>query len=149
MSSCLSEVAQGFRPRIPTTAGTGREGRPRPRSARCPHPRSMRSCPAERQSAQLDLAAVLGGGVDRLEDLHDLQAMPTGATDSARPSPASTKLAISLVKALPSSKLPEEICGVMFTTESCISVAMRSEEHTSELQSRGHLVCRLLLEKKK
>src|SRR5690625_4862712 len=28
-------------------------------------------------------------------------------------------------------------------------VNMRSEEHTSELQSRGHLVCRLLLEKKK
>src|SRR5690625_6557537 len=27
--------------------------------------------------------------------------------------------------------------------------AVRSEEHTSELQSRGHLVCRLLLEKKK
>src|SRR5690625_5850006 len=26
--------------------------------------------------------------------------------------------------------------------------AKRSEEHTSELQSRGHLVCRLLLEKK-
>src|SRR5690625_7058141 len=25
----------------------------------------------------------------------------------------------------------------------------RSEEHTSELQSRGHIVCRLLLEKKK
>src|SRR5690554_7226893 len=28
-------------------------------------------------------------------------------------------------------------------------VATRSEEHTSELQSRPHLVCRLLLEKKK
>src|SRR5437870_10755054 len=27
--------------------------------------------------------------------------------------------------------------------------ALRSEEHTSELQSRGHLVCRLLLGKKK
>src|SRR5207253_4962778 len=27
------------------------------------------------------------------------------------------------------------------------SSAARSEEHTSELQSRGHLVCRLLLEK--
>src|SRR5437660_8189541 len=26
---------------------------------------------------------------------------------------------------------------------------VRSEEHTSELQSRGHLVCRLLLDKKK
>src|SRR5690625_2940947 len=29
------------------------------------------------------------------------------------------------------------------------SIGVRSEEHTSELQSRGHLVCRLLLEKKK
>src|SRR5690625_5340385 len=28
------------------------------------------------------------------------------------------------------------------------NVKRRSEEHTSELQSRGHLVCRLLLEKK-
>src|SRR5439155_25005617 len=28
-------------------------------------------------------------------------------------------------------------------------ILVRSEEHTSELQSRGHLVCRLLLEKKK
>src|SRR5207253_4960050 len=28
------------------------------------------------------------------------------------------------------------------------SASKRSEEHTSELQSRGHLVCRLLLEKK-
>src|SRR5437870_7468745 len=27
-------------------------------------------------------------------------------------------------------------------------ISPRSEEHTSELQSRGHLVCRLLLEKK-
>src|SRR5256884_2252987 len=30
-----------------------------------------------------------------------------------------------------------------------VSPAIRSEEHTSELQSRLHLVCRLLLEKKK
>src|SRR5690625_6292365 len=30
----------------------------------------------------------------------------------------------------------------------CLELS-RSEEHTSELQSRGHLVCRLLLEKKK
>src|SRR5690625_6735337 len=28
-------------------------------------------------------------------------------------------------------------------------ISTRSEEHTSELQSRGHIVCRLLLEKKK
>src|SRR2546425_6869588 len=31
----------------------------------------------------------------------------------------------------------------------CWSVAGRSEEHTSELQSLAYLVCRLLLEKKK
>src|SRR5256884_5561682 len=30
-----------------------------------------------------------------------------------------------------------------------VDVTVRSEEHTSELQSRLHLVCRLLLEKKK
>src|SRR5689334_24112411 len=30
-----------------------------------------------------------------------------------------------------------------------ISICRRSEEHTSELQSQFHLVCRLLLEKKK
>src|SRR2546422_10895975 len=33
--------------------------------------------------------------------------------------------------------------------EPCFLGALRSEEHTSELQSRLHLVCRLLLEKKK
>src|SRR5690348_18035183 len=32
---------------------------------------------------------------------------------------------------------------------SCTSARRRSEEHTSELQSPVHLVCRLLLEKKK
>src|SRR5690625_7441818 len=38
--------------------------------------------------------------------------------------------------------------GVTFD-EVAFVVEVRSEEHTSELQSRGHLVCRLLLEKKK
>src|SRR5258708_30595860 len=36
-----------------------------------------------------------------------------------------------------------------FTTTSLWPVFSRSEEHTSELQSPDHLVCRLLLEKKK
>src|SRR2546422_6016264 len=35
------------------------------------------------------------------------------------------------------------------TTAYTLRVCGRSEEHTSELQSRLHLVCRLLLEKKK
>src|SRR5690625_7104359 len=68
---------------------------------------------------------------------------------------------------LPSSK-PRSNCGSESTTfpfslmmavmpvlvprssQRPVSMARkRSEEHTSELQSRGHLVCRLLLEKKK
>src|SRR5690625_3531421 len=40
--------------------------------------------------------------------------------------------------------LTGHIIGVYGSADS-----FRSEEHTSELQSRGHLVCRLLLEKKK
>src|SRR3712207_6973557 len=46
--------------------------------------------------------------------------------------------------------------GIMFWTEAGVSALLvagldpsRSEEHTSELQSRQYLVCRLLLEKKK
>src|SRR5690625_5744747 len=35
------------------------------------------------------------------------------------------------------------------STDLASRLEQRSEEHTSELQSRGHLVCRLLLEKKK
>src|SRR5690625_6996426 len=40
-------------------------------------------------------------------------------------------------------------CGAKRTIVQVGSIKPRSEEHTSELQSRGHLVCRLLLEKKK
>src|SRR5690625_5574823 len=40
---------------------------------------------------------------------------------------------------------PVNAISPSFTT----AKAIRSEEHTSELQSRGHLVCRLLLDKKK
>src|SRR2546422_7927005 len=46
---------------------------------------------------------------------------------------------------LPSPGTPGEGSGV----RAIHSTDPRSEEHTSELQSRLHLVCRLLLEKKK
>src|SRR5439155_23712817 len=39
--------------------------------------------------------------------------------------------------------------GADFEARAARVYDIRSEEHTSELQSRGHLVCRLLLEKKK
>src|SRR5690625_5950299 len=40
-------------------------------------------------------------------------------------------------------------CNSLDTLGNFFCKELRSEEHTSELQSRGHLVCRLLLEKKK
>src|SRR2546422_4680070 len=44
-------------------------------------------------------------------------------------------------------------CGITATCAATATpgplIIVRSEEHTSELQSRLHLVCRLLLEKKK
>src|SRR3712207_8852176 len=39
--------------------------------------------------------------------------------------------------------------GASVAPEEALKTAQRSEEHTSELQSRQYLVCRLLLEKKK
>src|SRR5690625_6576343 len=47
------------------------------------------------------------------------------------------------------SLLAEVIAGESVAARTARDEVARSEEHTSELQSRGHLVCRLLLEKKK
>src|SRR5690625_6021447 len=46
------------------------------------------------------------------------------------------------------SKKAIQLAGTIKTRKHSFT-NLRSEEHTSELQSRGHLVCRLLLEKKK
>src|SRR2546429_5939922 len=55
---------------------------------------------------------------------------------------------LSLHDALPISiPSPAAVCRSWCT--STVGAGSRSEEHTSELQSRLHLVCRLLLEKKK
>src|SRR5215510_16479713 len=54
---------------------------------------------------------------------------------------------LSLHDALPISPSPPPTTCCCPPASWCGSA--RSEEHTSELQSRGHLVCRLLLEKKK
>src|SRR2546427_2161547 len=51
---------------------------------------------------------------------------------------------ITLDMALSRSSNPDELQDMINR-----GVSMRSEEHTSELQSQSNLVCRLLLEKKK
>src|SRR5205809_5364379 len=49
---------------------------------------------------------------------------------------------------MPIASLPDSMAvTIARTTRMATSAARRSEEHTSELQSRLHLVCRLLLEK--
>src|SRR5437773_3385139 len=49
----------------------------------------------------------------------------------------------------PNTNLEQDICIHIFTVSSAmVGVCLRSEEHTSELQSHHDLVCRLLLEKK-
>src|SRR5437899_4182155 len=48
-----------------------------------------------------------------------------------------------------STAMLQRLKTMHFSTVGDLSSAARSEEHTSELQSLRHLVCRLLLEKKK
>src|SRR5690606_41140328 len=50
---------------------------------------------------------------------------------------------------LPPRKAAELAARLYFGQDEHLSRKIRSEEHTSELQSRENLVCRLLLEKKK
>src|SRR5688572_32313949 len=63
---------------------------------------------------------------------------------------------LSLHDALPILKPPDAAISLTATSgpvtsvwPSAIPTLLRSEEHTSELQSQSNLVCRLLLEKKK
>src|SRR3712207_7887268 len=64
----------------------------------------------------------------------------TKSTKAARPSAAKQSAAKASKKPAPAKSAASGKAG---------GKAQRSEEHTSELQSRQYLVCRLLLEKKK
>src|SRR5207253_4717717 len=60
------------------------------------------------------------------------------------------RLRLATTRSKPMSSRQERsltIIGSMVALGKNTTTASRSEEHTSELQSRGHLVCRLLLEK--
>src|SRR5690625_1481771 len=78
--------------------------------------------------------------------------------------PVAYALGIGFIPVRKAGKLPREVIEIDYGLEYGKNVLTihkdaiqkgqrvlitRSEEHTSELQSRGHLVCRLLLEKKK
>src|SRR5690625_6847154 len=76
------------------------------------------------ETATLSITALLAGGHVLLEDI---------------PGVGKTMLVRALAKSMNCS-----FNRIQFTPD----LLPRSEEHTSELQSRGHLVCRLLLQKK-
>src|SRR5207253_7481234 len=92
------------------------------------HHRDLHSFPT-RRSSDLAVRHVLDSRTDLLVDGRRLAPQPrpkvTTAEQSAGLQPESGRVVAIL------------------------QLDARSEEHTSELQSRGHLVCRLLLEKKK
>src|SRR3989442_11206484 len=67
----------------------------------------------------------------------------------ARTPPTATRKVISTTSSARRRPLGNPAGGVWRMTWWILLYAWRSEEHTSELQSRPHLVCRLLLEKKK
>src|SRR3712207_7785102 len=83
--------------------------------------------------------------------LHD--ALPISAVDYARALAARASLAGRFVgEAFASADLvalPTSPVGTPRIADTETGGDARSEEHTSELQSRQYLVCRLLLEKKK
>src|SRR5437870_9804792 len=87
--------------------------------------------------------AVLGACTQPVAGSHEsmVQTFPSSQLRAGPPVHRPFEQASPVVQALPSSQ------AKVFAA--CTHPAARSEEHTSELQSRGHLVCRLLLEKKK
>src|SRR5690625_5446821 len=78
---------------------------------------------------------------------HWLQAYGTGKKTAADGTLTSSPLQSKAAPPGPSED--ESLEQRVARLEAENAALRRSEEHTSELQSRGHLVCRLLLEKKK
>src|SRR5690606_40691641 len=69
------------------------------------------------------------------------------------PQPIFSTRPLITVSGLPSTyteaQAPSSIFASWVSRKKAVACQLRSEEHTSELQSRENLVCRLLLEKKK
>src|SRR5204863_1417395 len=94
---------------------------------------------------RLRQAAKRGAQVHMLHSVDDDWAMPIASKRIVPPSKIPDSIA-SFAEALKGGKNAAVLLGNFAQQH---PLAARSEEHTSELQSRRDLVCRLLLEKKK
>src|SRR2546429_5753366 len=85
----------------------------------------------------------------RVVSWKDAAEMKLSVVNAARVMPRSTGLAIAGLPPLATNFSFSSANTNLSTWLPAKKSVSRSEEHTSELQSRLHLVCRLLLEKKK
>src|SRR5439155_24604866 len=95
-----------------------------------PHHRDLPSFPTRRSSDLMGRRSLSGspiGGIVETQEMLDFCGQHNITAE---------------VEVIPIQKINEAY-------DRLVKSDVRSEEHTSELQSRGHLVCRLLLEKKK
>src|SRR5437868_10781631 len=79
--------------------------------------------------------------------LHDALPIFTKGTPGEKTPPAQTKTVAGGKAIVVSTSITVDEQAALYF--SVVDAEVRSEEHTSELQSRFELVCRLLLEKKK
>src|SRR5690349_21981762 len=84
----------------------------------------------------------------RIADHRDLHSFPTRRSSDLELAALDSTQRQQLLADLPEHKRAE-MTLLIAEAEPMIAGKLRSEEHTSELQSRRDLVCRLLLEKKK
>src|SRR5947199_131086 len=107
-----------------------------------------------RERANARGSSVLAGALGRLlcgylrgrHDPHHPHSFPTRRLFR---SAASVGKAERAIEATATAALKDLITGLLDAGVAICAVGIRSEEHTSELQSLRHLVCRLLLEKKR
>src|SRR5690625_6365757 len=101
----------------------------------------------KRPSAKVSLYMpdISGVNLSSEEESSQTPLMPTDALE-----PISKGLGVTIFMVAPMPPEGTSAREVLYTSTACTpsEARFRSEEHTSELQSRGHLVCRLLLDKK-
>src|SRR5690348_17587603 len=85
--------------------------------------------------------------IDRDGDHRDLHSFPTRRSSDLEPATVPDSPDVPEAPEAPDTAAAPDTSAPSVGTPGAVPAA-RSEEHTSELQSPVHLVCRLLLEKK-